>query len=75
MIEAYSFVRRRRAEAVWESTFRAGSTYHYRGPSGGTTEGLCKDLQNMWVPIWGHNVDDDPTEAPARIRAKATFSQ
>ncbi|KAI0639963.1 FAD/NAD-P-binding domain-containing protein [Trametes polyzona] len=59
VLQAYSTVRRPRAQSVWDASYRAGSTYHLQGAHGRSHEGLRVDLQDQWKPIWHYDLDGD----------------
>ncbi|KAI0800722.1 salicylate hydroxylase [Fomes fomentarius] len=59
VLQAYSQVRRPRAQTVWELSYRAGRVYEHHGAHEPTPEGVKEDLQNINDPIWHHDLDDD----------------
>ncbi|KAI0756258.1 FAD/NAD-P-binding domain-containing protein [Daedaleopsis nitida] len=67
MFAAYSQIRQPRSQLVWDTSYHAGSTYDYHGPSGATPEGLCKDLEDLWKPVWRYNVEGDLDAALATL--------
>ncbi|TBU49090.1 salicylate hydroxylase [Dichomitus squalens] len=72
VLEAYSTIRRPRAQMVWEASHRAGSVYDHHGP---TAAGMAEDLRDLWMPIWRYEVENDFDTAISVLRTNATFSQ
>ena len=67
VLHAYSEVRMPRSQTVWDASHRAGSIYDNHGPSGPTFEGMRRDLQDLWKPVWGYDIDDDVKAAVALL--------
>ncbi|KAI0715000.1 FAD/NAD-P-binding domain-containing protein [Earliella scabrosa] len=67
VLHAYSEVRKPRSQTVWDASHRAGSIYDSHGPSGPTFEGMRRDLQDLWKPVWGYDIDDDVKAAVALL--------
>lgn len=75
VLQAYSQVRRPRAQAVWELSHRAGCIYEHHGPHGPTREGLAEDLRDMMDPIWHYDLDGDVQSAVQILAENGTFGQ
>lgn len=67
VLETYSNVRRPRAKAVWDASYRAGAVYDHHGPHGPTPEGVVQDLQHMWDPVWRWDLDAEFDAAVALL--------
>ncbi|RPD65133.1 FAD/NAD(P)-binding domain-containing protein [Lentinus tigrinus ALCF2SS1-6] len=74
ILEAYSRVRQPRAQMVWEGSRYVGRVYDLHGPSGPTSEGLRKDIGEVWGPVWHHNIEADLERAVASLRDNGTFA-
>nr|VWO96607.1 Mannitol 1-phosphate dehydrogenase [Ganoderma boninense] len=57
VLEAYSAIRRPRSKQVWDASQKAGAAFDHQGPHGTTSEGLLEDLQGMWDPVGGYDLD------------------
>ena len=75
VLQAYSDIRRPRSQVVWDASRQAGMVYDHHGPHGPTAEGLMQDLQDLWKPIWRHDLDVEFNEAARQLRNNSTFSQ
>ncbi|KAM5540777.1 hypothetical protein V8D89_005421 [Ganoderma adspersum] len=67
VLEAYSAIRRPRSKQVWDASHKAGAAFDHHGPSGTTPEGLLKDLQGMWDPVWRYDLDAEFAAAVALL--------
>ncbi|KAI0828955.1 FAD/NAD-P-binding domain-containing protein [Trametes gibbosa] len=75
VLQAYSAIRRPRAQSVWDASYRAGwSTYHLQGPHGSSKEGLQEELKDLWKPVWQYDLDADVTSAEASLQASQIFN-
>lgn len=67
VLDAYSAARRPRCKAVREANGHAGTAFDHHGPHGTTPEGLVEDFQNMWDPVWKHDLDAEFDAAVATL--------
>jgi salicylate hydroxylase len=74
VLRAYDTVRVPRASSVALASKRAGDTYDGHGPSGGTDEGILKDVQKQWEDVWHHAIRDEVTEAERILEKEGAFS-
>jgi len=72
ILQAYDMIRRPRANFVLESSARNGDIYEMRGPSGGTMDGLRKDLPGIW-DFWYHDLHGDYVKAVRWLQEKQVF--
>ncbi|KAI1788893.1 salicylate hydroxylase [Ganoderma leucocontextum] len=70
VLEAYSAVRRPRAQTVWDASHRAGSIFDHHGPHGATPQGLAEDLKDLWGPVWRYDLDAEFDAAVAILRSR-----
>ena len=58
---------------VWEGSRRTGRTYDQNGPYGPTPDGIRKALENMYDPVWHHEMEDDIHDILQALREKGAF--
>ncbi|EMD41848.1 hypothetical protein CERSUDRAFT_90429 [Gelatoporia subvermispora B] len=63
VLEAYSRMRVSRSQMVWKGSENIGEIYDGCGEHGLTQEGIRKDLDGKWSPVWHHDMQDDLREA------------
>ncbi|KAI0756243.1 FAD/NAD(P)-binding domain-containing protein [Daedaleopsis nitida] len=73
VLGAYSTIRQPRAQMVWEGSRRCGRVYDLQGPSGPTLEGIRKDLDNIFDPVWHHDMESDIARAVGALQENGTF--
>lgn len=73
VLQAYDVIRRPRANMVLTASTKNGDVYEQFGPSGGTIEGLKKDLPGCWEPIWHHDLHADIDKAIDWLQEKGAF--
>ncbi|KLO12589.1 FAD/NAD(P)-binding domain-containing protein [Schizopora paradoxa] len=73
VLQAYSMVRRPRGNFVLEASARNGDIYEMRGQSGGTMEGMRKDLPGIW-DFWYHDLEEDYNKAIQWLQEKQVFA-
>lgn len=69
----YSRVRKPRAQMVWGGSLKAGRTYDQNGQYGPTPDGIRKALDNMYDPVWHHDMDDDVRDIVQALRDRGDF--
>ena len=52
----------------------SGRIYEGFGPSGDTFEGMRRDLEGIWDPVWRHEVMDDIEGAIRRLEVEGAFA-
>lgn len=67
VLDAYPATRRSRWKAVWDASYNAGAVYDHHGPHGATSEGIMRDLQDMWDPVWTYDLDGEHEVAVAVV--------
>ncbi|KAI0334384.1 FAD/NAD-P-binding domain-containing protein [Cubamyces sp. BRFM 1775] len=58
-VEAYSDVRRPRAQSVWDASLHTGSNYDFHGQREYPLAALRKGLQDQWRSIWHYDLEKD----------------
>lgn len=72
VFQAYDVIRRPRANFVLKASARTGDIYEMRGPSGGTIDGIRKDLPGIW-DFWYYDLHEDFMKAVQLLQEKRVF--
>lgn len=55
---------------VWNGSYTTGNTYEGRGVTEYSREGLQKDLDGIWEPVWRHQLSADLKESLAYLESR-----
>lgn len=59
---------------VLTASTKSGEIYEGYGPSGSSIEGIRKDLEGIWHPVWYHDMDADIAHALTSLKENGAFA-